>query len=121
MRGAGDLDSNLTGPPEKASLMKDDLCSRLSFPVFHEIGPQRSSSTSCGNVFDATHIIPGSTFHCGKMKDVHKFGTYLRQESFEIWMNDLCLFKVILEDNQQVGQACRDHLHGHVSVESLGR
>src|SRR6266496_1888757 len=111
-RGTCNKDTDLTGATDKAPLTKDDLCSHLGLAIPHEIGPCWSSSTSCGNIFDISHISPDSPSHCRKMKDIHKLSSHLRQQSFKSWMNDLRLFKIFLEHNEQVGEPRRNHLHG---------
>ena len=75
MRSACDPDGDGTGTPDEASLVKDNLCICPSLPIFHKVGSQWPGGTSCGDIFDAPCIVPGSAFHVGKIKDVYKLGS----------------------------------------------
>ena len=48
-------------------------------------------TTSC-DIFDTTIIIPGAPFEMVYLKDIDKFSTNCREQSFKVWNNDLGVF-----------------------------
>ena len=120
MSAATHLNGDLAWAANKAPLVKDHRSFCFGLPVFHEKSSYGASRAACGNIFNAPLIIPGAPFHCWQMKNIDKFRADLCQQSCKITMNDARLFQALLEDDEQIRQARRNHLHRNAVIEGIG-